>query len=213
MATTVAGVTAGQDVLETWGDSVATAIGELQAPRLPWAQAHAAGVASSSNTTLGVVAAGLGGAIIQPIILQWPMAIQSVTIAQGSSASLRTCEGALYRDSGSTTLARITGTTFTLSFTPGAADDRTANVDTPGTVLDSGVVYVVVRNTSAAQDFLVRRLIPAETAGNRSMSNLVTKIAALGATLVATSGAGWSGGAGTHYIRLNGRIMGQSAAF
>lgn len=208
MSTDVYVPTDGLGIATSWGAAVAnrTAVGYL-----PYADSVPAGSASASSTTLPAVSGGLGGAILIPIAVDAVLYIQSVTIRQGSTASQRSFEFALYRDTGSTTLERITGTDGSSTFTPSAIDDRTANVSTPGTLVEPGIVYLVVRCTHATNDLLVRRLVPTELAGNRSMTNISTKEAALGSTI--TIGASWSGAANAHFARLNGRVMGGSSAF
>lgn len=209
-------VVADTDILASWGEDVTDRLNELTetANFMPFAypMGMSPGVASTGQSALIAVSGGNAGAIACPFELSGPMLIQSVSVRQGSTASARSCEFGLYRDVGNAAWARITGTTGTMSFTPSAADDRTANVATPGTLLLPGVVWLVIRNTHATQTFVVRR--------SPSVTELVLStgwqdntggIASLGATLDPTS---WDTKLDSFVIaRLNGRVNAQSAAF
>lgn len=208
--------TVGTPTKQSFAQAVADAI-NARVPDGRQAFAYPAGLSvvtvSSGATTFIAVAAGLGGAVAIPIVLTEPMALQSITIRQGATASLRSCEFALYREpaGGGTPLQRITGTTGTFSFTPAAIDDRTANIATPGTVIAPGTVWLAIRNTSAAQPFLLRRYIASELVANVSSVNNTTGEATLAATLN-TAGAAWGGSTSLFFVRLNGRVFGQSTA-
>lgn len=166
--------------------------------------------ASGSASTLAAVSGGNAGAGACAILVSAPMALQSVTIRNGDTASARAAEFRLYRDDGSATLAFITGTDGTLSFTPGAASDRTANVSSPGVLLVPGVYWLVLRNTSASQTFAYRRVASTELAGNVFAQVTTASVAALGSTIDLTS---WTFNAFQFMARLNGRVFGQAAAF
>lgn len=167
---------------------------------------------STSNNNLIAVAAGLGGAVVTPIILAAPMNIQSVTVWQGATANARAAEFRIFRDNGDSTIDYITGTSGTFSFTPAAADERTANVGTPGTYLPPGVYFFALRNTSAAQTFVVRAVAGgAQLTGNNRYLWNTGGLAALGTTLDITSSESQTDG--VMMVRLNGRIAGQSTAY
>ncbi len=212
---TVTSPSAGDSITATYGAAVATVVnGIMDYGWLPYAypQGVDAQDATSASTNLFTVAAGLGGVLLQPIYLPGPMKLQSISIRNGATASARAAEFALYQDTGSTTLAQVTGTTGTFSFTPAGADDRTANIGTPGTLLYPGVVWVAIRNTSTGQQFAVRHYAaPTELAFDLAMTNNSTGMASLASTLDAATN--WSAVGFSFGIRLNGRVMGGSSAF
>lgn len=206
---------AGQPVTQTWGESVAdamNAVEHLGRAGYAYPVGFSASDVSSAATSFGVVAAGLGGAMLQPIYVPAPMYLQSVSIRQGATSGAKTAEFALYYDTGSTTLTRVEGTAGTFSFTPTAADDRSADIGTPGTLINPGFYFLAIRNTSASEQFSVRRLVATELVFSHSLANNSTKAAALGATLD-YSATGWAAQVSMYLVRLNGRVMGQASAF
>lgn len=212
MSTTITVPAAGDPVQASWGSDVASAINAIQedAEYLPFAFNIGAGPQDATSTVTNMVAGG--AAILTPIFLAGTMLIQSITLRNGDTASARTCEMALYRDNGSGTLTQVTGTYATLSFTPSAASDRTANVATPGTELRPGIYWLCVRNSHATNTFGLRRLANAtEVSGTACRSNS-TGIAALGATLDPITNFS-TNLTGAPYVRLNGRVFGEAAAF
>lgn len=170
--------------------------------------------ASANSTALAAVSSGKAGINISPFYLPAPMRIQSVTIRNNDTASARSCEFGLYRDVGTATLQRVTGTDGTLSFTPGgAASDRTGNVSTPGTLLLPGTYWLAIRNTSGSQVFTMRRGTSApEASGNLCYTDNTPNATSLGTTLD-TSALTWTGSTAQAVARLNGRVWGGSAAF
>ena len=209
-------VSAGDELLAAWGESVADAINELYDEGfLPFA--FAAGwdgvEASATSSNLVAVSASKAGIMLVPFLLSAPMVLQSVTLRSADSASARAAEAALYRDVGTTTLERITGTDMTWSFTPSAASDRTTAIGTPGTVLPRGTVWLAIRNTSASQTFGIRRIAAAtEAAGNYAVQDNTPNANALGATLD-VSALSPTGLSSPPCIRLNGRVYGGVVAF
>lgn len=142
---------------------------------------------SGVTTSLAVVAAGLGGQIAIPFVIQRPIKVYSLTIRSPDAASLRTAEWRLYRSNfndlttgGETTLSQATGVQGTFSFTPGAASNRTSALSTPTVVLP-GSYLLVIRNTSTAQTFG----LSSPTAGSMALNRvfLDTNRAALGTSL------------------------------
>lgn len=208
--------TAGSPVLDTWGEAVADAINTslLAAGFVPFAYPLGLhhGTASIGASAKAAVSGGLAGGALVPFMLIGPMAIQSVTIRNGDTASARSCEFAIYRDEGNGTLARVAGTDGTLSFTPVAVSDRTGDVSTPGTIIPPGIAWLGVRNTSSSQTFGMRyATVGTEAVGNMVWSDDTAAFPALGATFDTSAGAGISGT--TYLCRLNGRVFGLSAAF
>jgi hypothetical protein len=205
---------AGERATLEWAVDVSNGINDMVLGRAIAAYpfGYSAVDASSATTAFIVVTASLGGALLQPVVVPSEMYLQSLTIRQGATSGAKTAEFALYYDTGSTTLTRVTGTDGTFSFTPSAADDRTANISVPGTLIRPGTYFVAIRNTSASQTFSIRRAVPVEMVNTHSATNNTTGAAALGSTLD-YSATGWSAQVGIYYVRLNGRAMGQSAAF
>jgi len=207
---------AGQQGQASWAASVANAVNTLNetANFLPCAYplGHVLGGSHSASSALIAVVSSNGGAAAQAIWLPGPMLIQSVTIRQAATASARAAEFRIYRDVGTSSASFITGTDGTFSFTPASADDRTANVSVPGTLITPGVVWFVLRNTSTTQTFpLARQAATTELVGNGSAADMTTGIAALGSTIDIT--AFDTKNTGVFGVRLNGRVFGQTSAF
>lgn len=200
----------GDLITQDWGESVADALnGSKWVPHvLPIGMSQ--DVVSSSTVTLAAVSAGLGGVTCVPLFVPGIMSLQSVQIRQGSTASAREAEFGLYTDDGTTTLQRVTGTTGTFSFTPSAVDDRTANVAGVPKIIGPGIYWLVIRNTSTSQTFVIRRTAPTELiAAGFGVQLTTASTAALGATLDTT---GFSGPSGIPLVRLQGRVLGKTAA-
>lgn len=166
-------------------------------------------VVSGSASTLSAVSGSNAGAGACAFYLTAPMAIQSVTVRNGDTATARSAEFRLYYDDGTSSLQFVTGTDGTLSFTPSAVSDRTGNVSSPGTVLPPGLYWLVLRVTNA-QSFLWRRVALTELAGNGYIQQTAASVTALGSTINITS---WTAGPFQYLARLNGRVFGQAAAF
>lgn len=216
MPTAVVDPIAGNEVEASWGVSVADAIAELQADanlgRMPYAfplSFHGAMV-SNGVSDLAIVSGGNGGALATPMDVPAPLALQSCSIRQGSTANLRTGQWRLYREpeGGGATLEEVPGAAGSFSFTPSAIDDRVSPAATPGVLLQPGLYWLVIRNTSAAQTFSVRRFVSTEAMGNVAMVN--TSVPGLGATIDLST---WGKNPGVFLARLNGRVFGQSSAF
>ena len=207
---------AGTPPLASWGQAVTDALNAIGYQGFqPYAYPMGidASAASTTQTNLVAVSASKAGILLIPIALRAPMLLQSITVRSSDTASARSCEMGLYRDTGSAILERVTGTDATLSFTPSAISDRTANVSAPGTPLLPGTYWLAIRNTSASQTFGVRRTTTyTELAGNLYGQDNVPNALALGSTLD-TSGLTLTTGASQALVRLNGRVFGGSAAF
>lgn len=203
----------GEEILTEWGNSVVDKLNKQGRQPFAYAMGLSADAVSDAGITLTAVSGGLGGAIAVPVLVSGIMDIQSVQLRQGSTASARAAEFALYREplNGGATLNRISGTDGTFSFTPSAIDDREAAISSPPTQIDPGIYWVVIRNTSGAQTFVIRRNTPAELAANSwFLSSTAASVAALGATIDLT---GWAvSGAGVPFVRLEGRVAGRTAA-
>ena len=186
---------------------------------MPFAYASGEMLRSPSATVnLVIVSGGNAGAMAMPFFLYAPMLLQSVTIIQASTSNARACEFRLYEDTGAAALAFVAGTAGTFSFTPTLINARTANIGTPGTALKAGVYWLVIRNTSATQQFQVRfgDNPSLEWGAGSAFSHWRTAstggIAALGATIDLTTGS-WSSSELRVAARLNGRVFGQATAF
>jgi hypothetical protein len=195
-----------------WKDSSANTGLVGSAGFMPYVFANSWGNASASTDAVALIAvtAGLGGAIAVPVFVTSPMIVKSYTIRQGATASLRTAEARLYRDNGTGSVASISGTDATWSFTPAAVDNRTANVSgTP--LLYPGTYWLVVRNTSTSQTFSIRRNNAAagELAPAFNLGWNTTGIAALGSSLDFTT-AETKNNSSLFAIRVDGTAYGSS---
>jgi hypothetical protein len=201
----------GDVVAASWGAEVSNRLNRGNYMPFAVPAGWYSGMASTQNSSLLAVSASKAGCMLVPFPLAGSMLIQSVTLRQGSTASARSAEFRLYYDDGTTTLQFVTGTDGTFSFTPSAADDRTANVSTPGTLLYAGMYWLAVRNTSASQTFVVRRGADlTELSGNVYLQDNTPNVLALGSTLDTTT---FTGGVSLPLVRLNGRVLGGSSAF
>lgn len=208
--------TPGALVQASWGADVTNAINTslLAQSFIPYAYPLGSvfSATASSNISLAAVSSGLAGAILVPFPINGPMVIQSVTIRNGDTASARAAEFRLYRDSGDSTLDFITGTNGTFSFTPTVASDRTANVSTPGTIIQPGIIWLCLRNTSASQTFASSYTAAGtEAVGNVSAYIQTATVPALGTTLDISLFS--SKTASSWVARLNGRFAGGTSAF
>lgn len=209
---------AGTQIITSWGADVTNTLNDLveTANFIPFAYpiGHTGVTAVHSGTSsLTAVSASLGGAAASPFWLPGPIALQSISIWQKSTASLRTAEFRLYRDVGTAEWEFITGTNGTFSFTPTVADERTANIATPGTIIYPGTVWLVIRNTSTSQTFQWGRTAnPTEFTGTHTWQANTASVAALGATIdaAATFTTDITAVMGA---RLNGRVGGETVAF
>lgn len=203
---------AGNEVTATWGAAVEDALNDTGRLPFVYALGMSAAEVSAANVTLAAVSAGLGGATAIPFHITAPFYAQQVQIRNASTANARTAEFGIYREppGGSATLELITGTTGTFSFTPAAEDDRSANVATPGTFINVGVVWLIIRNTSTTQSFQIRRVTPTQLILSGFCRNVTAaSVAALGSTIDITS---WGAGtAGQNMARLDGRVTGRTS--
>lgn len=181
--------------------------------RLPYVFHGGTIAADNTAMTLALVSGGNGGAVALPMILAAPMVLQGYSLLGADTANARSCEMRLYQDIGGTnSLAFVTGTDATLSFTPSAIVVRTASVSGAPVTLWPGTYYLVIRNTSTAQTFGIRQMQPVGNwpAGTPSINRSLSTVAALGATIDTST---WTQNGGIVSARLNGRIGNESAAY
>lgn len=169
----------------------------------------------TGDQSLVAVAAGVGGALIVPMELTAPMLLQSISVINANTASLRTCDIRLYADNrtpGSAgALDFVTGTDCSLSFTPTVVSHRVANVSGAPVYLPMGMYWVVIRNSSTSQTFNIRLgTFSSDWIGTMVSYKTTTAAATLGATIDPTA---WVGQPHHLGVRLNGRVFGQTTAF
>jgi hypothetical protein len=171
--------------------------------------------AVGASTSFVAVSAGNGGALATPVQLDAPMALESYSIWNTDTANARTAEAALYVDNNaSATMVRIAGSSAAFSFTPGGAAARqtSANVQSAPVILQPGLYWFVLRNTSATQTFGVGAMAQGNFTGPLQRWSTATGVAALSGTIDLTA-APWATLNTLYLVRLNGRIWGQSSAF
>lgn len=166
--------------------------------------------ASNASTTLAAVSGGNGGTVAVAFMIPAPMKVQALGVWNTDTASARAAELRLYQDNGDATFDFITGCDASVSFTPTAASWRQGNVGTPGTLIRPGLVWLVIRNTSASQGFNCGRV---NTGTLLSAFNVRrgSTAAALGATVDIS---GWTPASNGQIVAaITGRIGAETAAF
>jgi hypothetical protein len=165
---------------------------------------------SNANTTLTAVSGGNGGAVAIAFPIPSPMKVQALGVWNTDTTLLRSVELRLFQDNGDATFDFLTGTDATLSFTPTVASWRQGNIATPGTLIKPGVVWLVIRNTSASNAFNLGRV---NTGTLLSAFNVRrgANVAALGATVDISA---WTAAANGQIVAaITGRIGAEAAGF
>jgi hypothetical protein len=114
---------------------------------------HSSAHAYATALNLDIVSGGNGGARAMPLLLTSRMIAVRWILYNTDTANARSAEVRLYQDVGSNILEFVTGSNATFSFTPGAAARRTADMAVFPVVLQPGVYWAVIRNTSTARSF------------------------------------------------------------
>src|SRR5512139_51468 len=166
---------------------------------------------NTNITTLAAVSGGLGGAIASPIWVPAYAKLDTLTIRNNDSSATREAEFRLYLDSGndSNTLSEVANSAGTFSFTgSGSANKSAAFTSAPVTVAP-GLYWLVIRNTSASQTFLLQ----AQATGTMLVNGYQLKaIPALGATLDFVA-ATWTKSNNILAAVISCRIFGQTTAY
>lgn len=157
-----------------------------------------------------------GGSVAFPIVLEAPMLLDNIVIGQKDAASLHTLEVRLYEDRlnfgvGSNQVDFVVGSDAAFSFTPGAADVRSAVVSGAPVILPPGVYWCVIRNTSAT---ITAGIGLAASGTYQMVANAMTKTigSALGAQIDLVA-ATWTKTTGLPSVMLNGRVFGQATSW
>jgi hypothetical protein len=166
---------------------------------------------NTNITTLAVVSGGVGGAIASPIWVPTYAKLDTLTIRNNDSSATRTAEFRLYLDSGndSNTLNEVPNSAGTFSFTgTGSANKSAAFTSAPVTVAP-GLYWLVIRNTSEAQTFLLQ----AQSTGTMLINGYQLKsLPALGSTLDFVAST-WTKSNNILAAVISCRIFGQTTAY
>lgn len=175
-----------------------------------YAYNHSATV-NTNITTLAAVSGGAGGAIASPIWVPTYAKLDTLTIRNNDSSATREAEFRLYLDSGNdnNTLSEVPNSNGTFSFTgTGSANKSAAFASAPVTV-GPGLYWLVIRNTSATQTFLLQ----AQSTGTMIVDGYQLKsIPALGATLDFVA-ATWTKSNNILAAVISCRVFGQTTAY
>ena len=210
---TIAVPSAGDPVKASWGTDVAQAINNTHDDRLPFL--NAMGVHASTNQVdvinLAAVSAGSGGCAIIPFHLPIGMDLVSYSVWQNSTSGARAAEARLYKDTGSTTLTEVADSDAAWSFTPSAANIRTASLTSGNLYLSPGLYWLAIRNTDTSNAFVLGS--GSNTADWSATTNDLVRngsSVALASTLDVSS---FTGQTKPMMARLNGAVFGESTAF
>lgn len=182
---------------------------------MPYAYAIGCGPRDVATTTLALAAAagGVASAAATCVVLEGHMLLESITIRELSTAQQR---GAVtfyvYEDERNTNSAIPVIASATLAqFTPSAASNRTATVNSAPVYLPPGTYWVLARNDNTARA-LNLGVIAGGTMGQDVMQTHTSVLAS--PSVPASLATGWTK-ATTPWtgLRLNGRVFGQAAAF
>ena len=213
---TITTPSAGDAVTASWGSDVADAINDTHDDRLPFV--NAIGLHASTNqvaeTNLAVVAAGLGGAMVIPFYVPTSMELVGYSTYQTTTSTARSCEFALYKDTGTSTLERVTGSEATDSFTPTAAGLRRVTLTSGNITLPPGMYWLCIRNTSTSVVWKMghgsNTADWSDTSADNNHCYNSGSVAALGATLDVS---GFSANNKIPMARLDGAVFGASTRF
>lgn len=164
-------------------------------------------VGDTFGTTISLAANG--GSVMCWLEVVTPIRLQSWLIRNTDTATARSYEIALFKDTasgGSNTLTKVAESYSSESFTPSAASTRSVAVATPNTVLPPGMYVVVLRNSHATSTFTVA----AKAAGTLNINNARTKTlaTALSATSTLDMATSWSSTTSTPAIVVEARNLG-----
>lgn len=177
--------------------------------------AYPIGGGPTQVTTTALAIAANGGNIAIAVVLEGHMLLESVSIWNTDAATARgPVEFALFEDrlDNANALPIVTGAVGSLAtWTPSAASLRTISVTSPPIYLPPGIYWLLLKNNHASNTLGLGVTAAGTMAANTAQTKTLTT-AAYGSTLDLVA-ATWTKIATVPGVRLNGRVLGQSAAF
>ena len=208
---------AGEGIRSSWGGQVANALNKsvVAGGYQPFAYPLGCNYSTPSAYDFDLQAtdgAKNGEALLVPFMLTGPMLFQGITLRGLRHATLtQTGEYRLYRDDGTSSLKMVPGTSGLTSLASGTAVvvDYTSNASWPGALVEPGLVYLIIRNSSSTSFLYLRH--SADGVSNMAYSSNAISVPALADTFnSALLTNAWRNG---FTIRLNGRVFGGTGAF
>jgi hypothetical protein len=175
---------------------------------MPYVYPIGGGPQDVPTTALALPAAG--GSYAFPFYLASPMELTSVTVRNTDAATARTWEWAVYRQNydtfsaGEEDLVKVTNSSGTQTFTPGAASNRTLGDTNDPTHLVPGLYWCVIRNAHATNTFG----LGTQAAGTMALNTAQTKTLASLANPLDFTAATWTKVTSIPGVRLNGYHFG-----
>ncbi len=158
-----------------------------------------------------------GGSVAVPMMVTGHMLLQSVTIHQVSTGTARTWAWDLYEqflnngNSGENTVTRIAASNGSQNFTPTVASNQTLDVTSAPVYIAPGVYWLVIQNRHATNTLTVGvRAALGTLVPNTYQTKTTTNPNGSTLDLVAatwTKATDWIG------VMMNGRVLGQTAAY